>query len=120
MVVKLSEELVITGVVVLSTVIINELVRRENEKTKRRRRSVWMKPRIRRRESYGTASRLLKKLKNEDITAYRINLRITGAHFDNLRGMVDRMLKKKYPVMKMAIPVATKLEITLLYLATGD
>jgi hypothetical protein len=34
--------------------------------------------------------------------------------------MVDGMLKKEDTVIRMAIPVITKLEVTLRYLATGN
>jgi hypothetical protein len=34
--------------------------------------------------------------------------------------MIDGMIKKQDTKMRMAIPTATKLEITLRYLATGD
>jgi len=41
-------------------------------------------------------------------------------HFEDLLKMVDGMLKKEDTVMRMAIPVITKLEVTLRYLAIGD
>lgn len=63
---------------------------------------------------------LLKELKNEDPAAYRNILRITSKQFDELLEMVDEMCSKQDTTMRMAIPVTTKLEITLRYLATGD
>lgn len=116
----MSEEFVVAGVVVLSSLIKSEFIRSEKEKTKRRRKSVWVKPWIGRRERYGASSTLIKEMKNEDTTAYRNMLRITVKQFDDLLGMVDGMLRKNDTVMRMAIPVTTKLEITLRYLATGD
>ncbi|GFY19802.1 DDE Tnp4 domain-containing protein [Trichonephila clavipes] len=47
-------------------------------------------------------------------------LRITGEQFDELLEMVRGKLSKQDTTMRMAIPVTTKLEITLRYLATGD
>ncbi|KAG8307697.1 hypothetical protein J6590_013386 [Homalodisca vitripennis] len=91
----MSEDFVVAGVVALSTILKADLIRRENERTKRRRRGVWVKPWIRRRESYGASSTLLRELKDEDATAYRNILRITSAQFDVLLGMVDGMLKKR-------------------------
>ncbi|GFS90550.1 DDE Tnp4 domain-containing protein [Trichonephila clavipes] len=87
----MSEELVVSGVLVLSKVIKKELIRRQN--AKRKKRKVWVKPWVGRRTEYGASHTLLKELKNEDHTANRNMLRIT---------------------------VTTKLEITLRYLATGD
>ncbi|GFX36162.1 protein ALP1-like [Trichonephila clavipes] len=114
----MSEELVLSGVLVLSKVIKKELIRRQN--AKRKKRKVWVKPWVGRRTEYGASHTLLKELKNEDHTAYRNMLRITGEQFDELLEMVRGKLSKQDTTMKMAIPVTTKLEITLRYLATGD
>lgn len=81
---------------------------------------MWVKPWIERRGIYGASNTLLRELKNEDPASYRNILRITGAQFDDLLHMVEGMLKKQDTGMRMAIPVATKLEITLRYLAMGD
>lgn len=114
----MSEELVLSGVLVLSKVIKKELIRRQN--AKRKKRNVWVKPWIGRRTEYGASHTLLKELKNEDNAAYRNMLRITGEQFDELLEMVRGKLSKQDTTMRMAIPVTTKLEITLRYLATGD
>ncbi|GFW63178.1 putative nuclease HARBI1 [Trichonephila clavipes] len=114
----MSEELVLSGVLVLSKVIKKELIRRQN--AKRKERKVWVKPWVGRRTEYGASHTLLKELKNEDHTAYRNMLRITGEQFDELLEMVRGKLSKQDTTMRMAIPVTTKLEITLRYLATGD
>ncbi|GFV38648.1 putative nuclease HARBI1 [Trichonephila clavipes] len=95
-----------------------ELIRRQN--AKRKKRKVWVKPWVGRRTEYGASHTLLKELKNEDHTAYRNMLRITGEQFDELLEMVRGKLSKQDTTMRMAIPVTTKLEITLRYLATGD
>ena len=76
---------------------------------------MWVKPLIGRLIDYGTSNTLLKELKNEDPAAYRNILRITGKQFDELSGMVDEILSKQDTAMRMAIPVTTKLEITLCY-----
>jgi len=72
-----------------------------------------------RKEKCGASSTLLKELKDDPV-AYRSMLRLGGAQFDALLQMIDRMIKKQDTKMRMAIPTATKLEITLRYLATGD
>lgn len=115
---KMSTELVRAGVVILAHAIKKELKRKEKQKL--RHRKVWVKPWIERREKYGASSSLLKELKDEDPLAYRNILRLDCTHFDDLLQMVDGMLKKDDTKMRMAIPVATKLEVTLRYLATGD
>ncbi|GFW40725.1 putative nuclease HARBI1 [Trichonephila clavipes] len=114
----MSAELVLSGVLVLSKVIKKELIRRQN--AKRKKRKVWVKPWVGRRTEYGASHTLLKELKNEDHTAYRNMLRITGEQFDELLEMVRGKLSKQVTTMRMAILVTTKLEITLRYLATRD
>lgn len=116
----MSAELVLAGVAVVAKVIKNELIRRQNTKWKVHKRNVWVKPWIGRRADYSASNTLLKELKNEDLAAYRNILRITGKQFDELLGMVDEILSKQNTTMRMAIPITTKLEITLRYLATGD
>ncbi|GFX43857.1 putative nuclease HARBI1 [Trichonephila clavipes] len=96
----------------------NADLKRQN--AKRKKRKVWEKPWVGRRTEYGASHTLLKELKNEDHTAYRNMLRITGEQFDVLLEMVRGKLSKQDTAMRMAIPVTTKLEITLRYLATGD
>ncbi|GFX47773.1 putative nuclease HARBI1 [Trichonephila clavipes] len=114
----MSEELVLSGVLVLSKVIKKELIRRQN--AKRKKRKVWVKPWVGRRTEYGASHTLLKELKNEDHTAYRNMLRITGEQFDELLKWFAESCQSRDTTMRMAIPVTTKLEITLRYLATGD
>src|SRR5215475_9436403 len=112
----MSTEVVRAGVVVVAL-----LLRKELEKRKKRKsRKVWVKNWVGRREKCGASSTLLKELKDEDPVAYRNILRLDGAQFDALLQMIDGMIKKQDTKMRMAIPTATKLEITLRYLATGD
>jgi hypothetical protein len=83
-------------------------------------RKVWMKNWVGRREKYGAFSTLLKELKYEDPVAYRNILRLGGTRFDVLLQMIDGMIKKQDTKMRVTIPTATKIEITLRYLVTGD
>jgi len=114
---KMSTEIVRAGVIILANAIKKELKKKEKRK---RQRNIWVKQWIGRREMYGASSSLLKELKDEDASAYRNILRLDCTHFEDLLKMVDGMLKKEDTVMRMAIPVITKLEVTLRYLATGD
>ena len=112
----MSTEVVRAGVVVVAL-----LLRKELEKRKKRKsRKVWVKNWVGRREKYGASSTLSKELKDEDPVAYRNMLRLGGAQFVALLQMIDGMIKKQGTKMRMAVPTATKLEITLRYLATGD
>ena len=112
----MSTEVVRAGVVVVVAL----LLRKELEKRKNRKsRKVWVKNWVERREKYGASSTLLKELKDEDPVAYRNILRL-DAQFDAFLQMIAGMIKKQDTKMRTAIATATKLEITLRYLATGD
>ncbi|GFW95273.1 putative nuclease HARBI1 [Trichonephila clavipes] len=104
----MSEELILSGVLVLSKVIKKELIRRQN--AKRKKRKVWVKPWVGRRTEYGASHTLLKELKNDDHTAYRNMLRITGEQFDELLEMVRGKLSKQNTTMRMVIPAPTTVE----------
>ena len=77
-----------------------------------------MKNWVGRREKCASGT-LLKELKDEDPVAYRNILRL-DAQFDAFLQMIAGMIKKQDTKMRTAIATATKLEITLRYLATGD
>jgi hypothetical protein len=62
----------------------------------------------------------LQELKDEDPIGYQNILRMDGAQFDALLQMADGLIRKQDTKMRMAIPTATKLEITLRYIATGN
>lgn len=112
----MSDAVVRAGVVVISMLLRQEL---EKKKTKKKKR-IWVRDWIAKREKYGASSTLLKELKDEDTAAYRILLRMDVVQFDNLLQMVYELIKKEDTQMRMAIPPKTKLEVTLRYLATGD
>lgn len=113
---KMSDAVVRAGVVVISMLLRQEL---EKKKTKKKKR-IWVRDWIARREKYGASSTLIKELKDEDTAAYRNLLRMDVVQFDNLLQMVYELIKKEDTQMRMAIPPKTKLEVTLRYLATGD
>jgi hypothetical protein len=106
--------------VVRAGVVVALLLRKELEKRKKRKsKKVWVKNWVGRTEKYGASSTLLKELKEEDSVAYRNIMRLGGTLFDALL-LINGMIKKQDTKMRMAIPTATKLEITLRYLATDD
>lgn len=87
---------------------------------KRKRRRIWVKDWISRRENYGASSCLLKEMRQEDIGGYRNHLRMLPEKFDELLAKIEDKIKKKDTHMRNSIPARTKLEITLRFLSTGD
>lgn len=112
-------EIVRVGIAVVSLLIRKKLQERLNQK-KRKARRMWVRNWISKRDTYGASNILLRQLKDEDPVAYRNVLRISSEQFNSLLQMVEETIRKKNTKMRMAIPTATKLEITLRFLATGD
>lgn len=114
----MSKEVVRAGVEILAYVMKKDLQRKLKKNWKQKRK--WVRSWIEKRDEYGASSGLLRELKDQDPLAYRNMLRLNSSKFDDLLQMVEGMLKKNDTTMRPAIPVTTKLEITLRYLATGD
>ncbi|GBO99314.1 hypothetical protein EVAR_564_1 [Eumeta japonica] len=87
---------------------------------KKKRRRVWVRDWISRREDFGASSCLLKEMRQEDPDGYRNHLRMLTEKFDELLGKIVDKITKNDTHMRNAIPATTKLEITLRFLATGD
>lgn len=111
-------EVVRAGVVVLATVLKKELERKERER--QRRRTVWVKSWIQKRQQFGASSTLLRELRDEDPLSYRNILRMNPIQFDCLLQMVHDIIQRKDTKLRRSITAQTKLEITLRYLASGD
>ena len=75
---------------------------------------------IARREMYGAPSTLLPELADENPSPYKTHLRMTVKKFEELLGNVETKISRTNTTMRNAIPLRTKLEITLRYLASGD
>ncbi|CAH1953995.1 unnamed protein product [Acanthoscelides obtectus] len=112
-------DIVRVGIVFVSLLIRKKLQERLNQK-KRKARRMWVRNWISKRDTHGASNILLRQLKDEDPVAYRNVLRMSNEQFNVLLQMVDETIRKKDTKMRMAIPTATKLEITLRFLATGD
>lgn len=87
---------------------------------KKKRRRVWVRDWISRREDFGASSCLLKEMRQEDHDGYKNHLRMLPEKFDELLGKIGDKITKNDTHMRNAIPAKTKLEITLRFLATGD
>jgi hypothetical protein len=91
-------------------------VLKRKKKRKRTRDEKW----ICRRNLYGASNILLKELAEENPSQYVRHLRMSPEKLDELLVMIEPSIRKKDTTMRMAIPIRTKLEITLRYLASGD
>lgn len=91
-----------------------------NETVTSKRKRVWRKEWVGRREKEGFCSKLQVELNNEEPTLFTNFLRMTSADFENLLNLVKPHIEKADTVMRASIPASTRLTLTLRYLATGD
>ncbi|KAK3107504.1 hypothetical protein FSP39_016061 [Pinctada imbricata] len=111
------DELEVLGPIIIS---IMAAAYRQYIRNKRKRRTHWIKPWIKRRDKYGAHHALLKELEIEDIETYRNFVRMSKENFDELLSLVSPMIKKKDTIMRESITAAERLSLTLRYLASGD
>lgn len=119
-------DLLLQGVTVVADILIKELnnisketsnVRRKKE---RKKRSIWTREWILRREKQGASDNFLREVRLEDKATYKNHLRLNGQQFDYLLEKVTSKIQRADTVMRAAVPAKIKLQITLRYLATGD
>lgn len=79
-----SNDLVRAGISVLRTEITNELIKIVNEMLSKhkRKRSIWVRKWIDRRNQLGASATLLKELASEDRGAYKNIIRMSAENFE--------------------------------------
>lgn len=86
----------------------------------RRRRSVWTRPWILRRNEQGASNNFLREVEEEDPVTYKNHLRLNSEQFDYLLSKVKTNIQKEDTILRPALPARLKLQIVMRYLATGD
>ncbi|GBP15598.1 Protein ANTAGONIST OF LIKE HETEROCHROMATIN PROTEIN 1 [Eumeta japonica] len=86
---------------------------------KKRKRKIWVRDWISRRQDLGASAQLLTEMRVEDAAGYKNHLRMLPHQFD-FYSQVESAIQKQDTHMRNAIPAKVKLEVTLTYLATGD
>lgn len=95
--------------------IISEIQRRTIKKKR-----IWTRNRIPRRNQLGASQALVKELPSDDPFCFLNLLGINMDMFDFLLKKIGRNIQKSDTVMREAIPAKVKLETACRYLATGD
>ena len=101
---------------VMSKILISKLKTIVNKRKKR----LWVRKWISRRNEFGASATLLKELALESKEEYLNHLRMTEEKFNELLGKVQDSIRKCDTVMRKSIPPTVKLHVTLRYLATRD
>lgn len=99
--------------------LIREVAEAIDDEVNRERRE-WVKDWLKRRDSLGGTSLLLKELAVEDQLEYKRCLRMTPENFEQLLSMVKDIIQCKDTIMRDAITAEVKLQVTLNFLATGN
>lgn len=85
-----------------------------------KKRSCWVREWVGRREEMGALSKIFRELAEEDPHEYKKVMRMSVMQFNYLLSLIEPTISKGDTVMRSAIPARTKLEVALLFLATGD
>ena len=95
---------------------INNLIDEEQFRPQR----LWVRKRIRRRETRGASALLLKELSVEDPQEYRLCLRLTPERFETLLNLIAPVIQRTGTKLRDALPARVKVEVTLNFLAAGN
>ena len=106
---------------VLATELEIEYLKEETRKTrKRKRRSVWVRPYLRRRIEKGQYENLMRELACEDPMLYTNFLRVGQDIFDDIVQRVRPLIEKQRTWWREPLDVGLRVAITLRFLATGN
>ena len=89
-------------------------------RAKRKRRTVWVRPYLRRRLAHGHSHNLRIELAGESKDLYKNFLRIDEELFKEIAQRIRPFIEKQDTRLREAIDVETRLAITLRFLATGN
>ncbi|GFQ64629.1 protein ALP1-like [Trichonephila clavata] len=87
---------------------------------KHKKRKIWQRKWLQRREQLGCYENLMKGLALEDSEGYRRLLRMDVSTFEELVALVSPSIERANTGMRKAIPAAEKIALTLRYLATAQ
>ena len=86
----------------------------------RRRRAVWVRPWLQRRNLLGQYERLMSEIRDEDLPAFKNFVRVEPGMFHELLVRLGDRIRKKDTWYRKALDPGLKLAITLRYLGAGD
>lgn len=115
---KMAELYYLEGVRVVADMLINELEMQKEER-KKKKRKIWTRNWIRKRQALGASSNFLTEVAGEDKVTFKNHLRITAEQFEQLLESVKPKIQKVDTNMRAALPARLKLQIALRYLASG-
>lgn len=103
---------------IISTILLTGNILSQRRKPKRRR-LVWTRDWIQRREEHGAYHSLLRELRASDPVSYRNFIRMDEVSFSTLLQKLSPIITRQNTVMRRSISAEERLAVTLRYLATG-
>lgn len=85
-----------------------------------KKKRIWIRKWILKREEYGILNRLMTELALEEPQDYRNIMRMPGNKFEEYYNLVVPLIQRQDTYMRLVIPVKVKLEITVRFLAGGE
>lgn len=93
--------------------------RQQNQGRPVRRRAIWTRGWIRRRQQLGVYHQLMGELRQEDPTAFKNFMRMEPDMYNELSNRLEHRLTKQYTRLRSAVEPGLKLAVTLRHLASG-
>lgn len=91
----------------------------KRSKRRKRKRSVWVKPWLTRRNVFGFYDTLMQELRQENIEEYIKFLKMPPMFFDEILQLIEEDIKKQNTILREPIPAKVKLAATLKFLSSG-
>jgi hypothetical protein len=85
-----------------------------------RKRRIWTRPWIERRDRLGAYHALMQELRDEDPSSLRNFIRMDITAFHELHQLVSPFIRKRDTIMRNSISTEERLALTLRFLATGE
>ncbi|KFM83313.1 putative nuclease HARBI1, partial [Stegodyphus mimosarum] len=111
----MDETLILT--IATSAILIFAAAAEEDQREKRKR--IWTRNWVKRREIHGAHNTLVRELRLEDTVEFGRYLRMMPCDFDFLLQLVCNKIKKSDTIMRSAISPSERLHVTLRFLAGG-
>lgn len=104
--------------IILLTVAMAQMAKRQNEQLKKRPRRWWVKPWVNRQ--LGNLALETQMLESQDFKTFKNYLRMDETTFNKLLNVIQPKIQKSDTNFRECIPAKNMLIVTIRYLATGE
>lgn len=91
----------------------------KQRRRRQKKRTVWIREWMKKRQQYGAYQHLVKELRLSDSNGYKKFLRMDPESFGVLESLITPLITKKDTNMRRSIPAGERLAVTVRFLATG-